>query len=90
MLVYGFQITPGCDGALGYCKDSGAAYNQARALRGEIKRVAAPGRLDPTAVYEIEIAAITAETIVAILNGYDAMSEILVLSKRLLGFVTED
>lgn len=90
MHIYGFQITPGSDDALGYCHDSAAVYKKALGHRREIKRVAAPGRLDPTAVYEIALADVTAKAIVAMLNDHDAVTEALVLSKRLLGFVTED
>lgn len=90
MHIYGFQITPGSDDALGYCHDSTVAYGKALEHRREIKRVAAPGRLGPTAIYEIALAEVTAETIVTILNDYDAVTKALIMSKRLLGFVTED
>jgi hypothetical protein len=90
MHVYGFQITPGSDDTLGYCESSDSAHTKALEHRREIKRVAALGRLDPTAVYEIELAEVTAETLVAVLNARDSASEVLVLSKRLLGLVTED
>ncbi|MDR6759499.1 hypothetical protein J2Y48_004815 [Mycoplana sp. BE70] len=90
MHVYGFQITPGSDDALGYCHDSAAAYQKALDHRREIKRVAAPSRLDPTAVYEVALAEVTAETLVAVLNARESASDVLVLSKRLLGLLTED
>jgi hypothetical protein len=90
MLVYGFQITPGRDDPLAYCEDPAAAYSEALEHRREIKRTAALDRLDPTAVYEIEVAEVTAETLVAILNARDAVTEVLFLSRRRLGLVTED
>ena len=90
MRVYGFQITPGSDDALGYCRDSATAYEEALEHRREIKRLAAPRRLGPTAVYELALGEVTAETMLTILNGHDAVPNAFIVSKRLLGFVTED
>ena len=90
MRIYGFQITPGSDDQLGYCESVATVYSVALEHRREIKRTAAPDRFDPTAVYEVELAEVTAETLVAVLNARESVSEVLVLSKRLLGLVTED
>jgi hypothetical protein len=90
MRIYGFQITPGSDHSFGYCKTADDAYQKAREHRQDIMRAAAPDRLNPTAVYEVEVVEVTAESLVAVLNDPDTLAEALVLSKRLLGFVTED
>ena len=90
MRVYGFQITPGSDNTLGYCESADAAYQRALEHRREIKRVAAPNYLGPTAVYEVELAPVTAEALLNVLNDHEAAPKTLLLSKRLLGFVTED
>jgi hypothetical protein len=75
MRVYGFQITPGSDNSLGDCESAEDAYQKARVHRQDIRRAAAPERLDPTAVYEIELAKFTADALVAVLNDPDTLAE---------------
>lgn len=89
MTLFGFQLVPGDNEALAYCCTEQQAFSEARTTRREIV-AAGDGVLAPTAVYRIELAELSTETLVAVLNHPDAVSRKTVRAKTLLGFVTED
>lgn len=89
MRIYGFQITPGSNRSFGYCESAARAYEQAREHRENIRRAARSQRVEPIAVYEIELANVTAEALVTVLNNPDTLTEAFTVSKRVLGYVAE-
>ena len=90
MRVYGFQITPGSDETLAYCKDREAAFREAREHRRGILEGGEEPRLDATALYEVWLADISAEALIAVLNDPDELEARFVRGKTLIGFVTEN
>lgn len=90
MRVYGFQITPGSDETIAYCGSREDAFEQAREHRRGILADGEEPRLDATALYEIWLADISTEALIAVLNDPDELEARLVRGKTLIGFVTEN
>lgn len=89
MRVYGFQVIPGEDSPLAYCESREEAFEQARQHRRGILADGGVQQLDATALYEVWLAEISAEAMIAVLNCSDELEARLVRGKTLVGFVTE-
>lgn len=89
MRVYGFQVTPRSDEILAYCGSREDAFEQAREHRRGVLKDGEELRLDATALYEVWLADISAEALIAVLNDPDELEARFVQGKTLIGFVTE-
>ncbi|MCA1408240.1 hypothetical protein I6F26_29060 [Ensifer sp. IC3342] len=89
MRVYGFQIVPGSNETLAYSESKEGAFAAAQEHRRGLLADGEITRLDAMAVYEVTLADLTVENLLAILNEPEALTEVFVLHKTLVGFVTE-
>ena len=85
--LYGFQIIPGCDNALGFATTLEEAVKQVEELRLDLVVDDPQHEVQASAIYEISVNEITPEHLVSVLNKRTPLAKIVLGNRKLVQLI---